>query len=405
MNEISTDLRLLLCSSNIVKSDEPAKSTHRSELQVLRLTSQFQESILDTLRHIHGPLFKFADKATYKEKGSRIKKGYWEQRGNLVIQGVSDFSNIPKSECESVNRFKMLSLSKLASFSFDKAHCLEALDHCKGDVDQSIELLYKLYFPEVNASWSHPPADISEIEALESRDGEKDALESIYDNTFEEKEPKRVWLLKFKIDYLLVYSESERKRQSLAAIEQRKRAAAPVVKKVAECRNFVANGKCKYGNNCKFLHTVKSTGAPVDSGLDVNWFYLEIRFPDGNFYPYAAPILALKTTVPDFPSAICLRITRRILNEAISLAQHGMPSVYSVADLLQNENAIIEFLRNDRSSFPDPKRSIFYVPDDSADNPGAIRRKLPSHYKKGMLLDHEYVTHSTEIVYFVRHNR
>lgn len=389
------------CSNNTAKAEEPAKPTHKSELQVLRLKPQFQENILETLRHIHGPLFKFADRSSYKEKGTRIKKGYWEQRGNLVIQSVSDFSNIEKSSCQTVNRFKMLSLSKLASFGFDNAHCMEALEHCKDNVDHSIELLYRLYFPEAAASWTDRPTDVSEADALESREGEKDALESIYDNdTFEEKEPKHVWLIKLKLDYLLMYSESERKKQALASIEQRKRAAAPVAKKVAECRNFVASGKCKYGDRCKFMHTVKSREVAADPNMDVNWFFVEIRFPQESFYPYTAPIVSFKTTVPDFPSGICLRITRRILVEAISLAKDGMPSVYSIADLLQNESDIMEFMKNDRSVFPDPKRSIFYVPDAEEEGQGSQRRKLPSHYKKGACVCN-FDNNQTDSIHFI----
>lgn len=341
---------------------------------------------MDTLRHIHGPLFKFDDKSKYKDMGSRMRKAYWEQRGNLVIQGVSDFSNIEKSECETLNRFKMLSLSKLASFGFEKAHCLEALDHCKGDVDNSIELLYKLYFPELSANWDSQTGEHGDDELAESRDGEKDALESIFDTTFEEQEPKRVWMLKIKLDHLLTHSESERKKQALAEVEQRKKAMAPAVKKVAECRNFVATGKCKYGNRCKFLHTTKPTGATVDPGMDANWFFLEVRFPKGNSYPYAAPIVAFKTTVPDFPNTICLRITRRILAEAITLALDGMPSVYAIADLLQNEREIADYLKKDRTTFLDPKKSIFYVPDEAPEERSATRRRLPSHYEKGRLL-------------------
>lgn len=343
---------------------------------------------METLRHIHGPLFKFNDKSKYKEMGSRMRKAYWEQRGNLVIQSVSDFSNIEKSECETVNRFKMLSLSKLASFGFEKAHCLEALDHCKGDVDNSIELLYKLYFPEVSTSWTtNQSTEFSDDDLLESRDGEKDALESIFDTTFEEKEPKRVWLLKLKLDHLLTHSESERKKQALAEVERRKKANAPVVKTPVECRNFAANGKCKYGNKCKFLHTTKANGAIIDASLDANWFFLEIRFTKGNLYPYTAPIVALKTTVPDFPNTICLRITRRILAEAITSAKDGMPSVYAIADLLQNEGDIAEYLKKDRTIFLDPKKSIFYVPDEAPVERSITRRRLPSHYEKGRITE------------------
>lgn len=349
---------------------------------MLHMKPNFLEGIMETMRHIYGPDFEFTAKGKYKEMGSRIKKGYWEQRGNLVIQGVSDYSNFEKSACETVNRCKMLSLLKLESFGFDKMHCVEALEHCKGNVDDAIQLLYKLYFPEVATTASSQSTDVTAEELLDSRQGEKDALESIFDKAFEEKESNQYWLLKFKIDYLLVHSESERKKQAQLEKERRKMASAPAKKNVAECRNFVANGKCKYGDRCKFLHTIKKTVMRLDAEADPNWFFLEIRFPKDSRYPYEAPIVAFKTTVPDFPSIICLRVTRRLLSEAITVAQDGMPSVYAIADLLQNQNEIMEFLKNDRSTFLNPKVSIFYVPEE-LEAVNSTRKKLPSHYAKG----------------------
>lgn len=339
---------------------------------------------METLRHIHGQTFQLGQKSSYREMGTRFKAGYWEERGNLVVQGVCDYSNIERSGCETIDRFKMLSISKLESYGFDKAHCIEALEHCKSDTDGALELLYRQYFPFLKADETAQSPEVSENDVMEMRAEEMAALQSIYDSdVIEEKETNRVWLLKFKIDHLLVYSDSEQKRKALHALEQQKRTKFGVgtKKKIEKCRNFVASGKCKYGNRCRYSHEIEErNNGPVD--LDINWFYLEFRFPKGNLYPYEAPIISLKTTCPDISKTLCLRITRRCLEEAQTLAVDGMPSVYTIGDLLQNEEEITTFLKNDRYVFPDPKLSIFYVPEEN-ENVSVEKKKLPSHYTKG----------------------
>lgn len=366
--------------------DTSPKTALKTELQVLRLNEASKVDLMETLRHIHGQTFQLGQKSSYKEMGTRFKKGYWEERGNLVVQSVCDYSNVKRTGCESIDRFKMLSISKLESYGFSKAHCIEAYDHCKGGTDEALELLHRQYFPFMDSDDSCKRApEVSENEVIDMRADEMTALQSIYDNdVFEEKEPNRVWLLKFKIDHLLVYSDSEQKKKALHALEKQKRTKYGVgtVKEVAKCRNFVATGKCKYGTRCRYSHDIESerNGGPID--LDINWFYLEIRFPNGNRYPHESPIISLKTTCPDISRALCLRITRRCLLEARALAVDGMPSVYTIGDLLQNEEEITTFLKNDRYAFPDPKRSIFYAPECN-ENLKVEKKKLPTHYTKG----------------------
>lgn len=318
--------------------------------------------------------------------GTRLTKGYWEERGNLVVQSVSDYSRIEKTGCEATDRSKIINLSKLESYGFDISHCIEALDYCNSDTDLALELLYRQYFPSIFDNPNRVRPEISENEAKEMRLDEMDALKSIYENSdvIEEKEPNKVWLLKFKVDHLLIYSESEQKKRAKNEQEQRKRQmyGTGTKKTIEKCRNFATNGKCKYGNRCRFSHEIEANGAPTDLNLDTNWFFLEFRFPKGNLYPYETPLIALKTICPDISKVLCLRITRRLLEEAQNLAIDGMPSVYTIADLLQNESDIVEFLKNDRYTFPDPKKSIFHVADE-IENIIEESKPRPSHYKRG----------------------
>lgn len=348
----------------------------------MRLSEASQNDVMQTLRHIHGQNFTLGKKSGYKEMGTRFKKGYWEERGNLVIKGVSNYSNIERSGCEKVDRMKMISISRLESYGFDISHCIEAHEHCKMHADEALELLYRQYFPLPKVEADKPA--LSEDEVKELRRDELDALNSIYEKgVLEEKEANSVWLLKLKIDHLLVFSDSEQKKKELKDLEKQKRQKYGVgaKKKIEKCRNFVASGKCKYGTRCRYTHDTEPERSVVDPNLDTNWFFLEFRFPSGNSYPHEAPIITLKTTCPDISKEICLRLTRYCLQQAQTLAVDGMPSVYTIADSLQNEEEITTFLKNDRYVFPDPKQSIFHVPDENENVVDA--KELPSHYKKG----------------------
>lgn len=102
------------------------------------------------------------------------------------------------------------------SYGFEKNHCNEALTVSNGDVGLALELLLSQYFklgvsftslslPGVpqNGNVSKPlSADDLEYIATQ-REEEKTALESIYENSFEERVPNRVWVVKLSLDYLI----------------------------------------------------------------------------------------------------------------------------------------------------------------------------------------------------------
>nr|XP_019548139.2 putative ATP-dependent RNA helicase DHX57 [Aedes albopictus] len=382
-------------STNAPIEPPPTKAPVKVELQVLRLKHDSQEMVMDTLRAIHGDSFQLGDISLYEDQGGRMKKAYWKDRGNLVIQGGCDFSDVKKTGNSSEDKFRMYALIKLGSYGFAKGHCEEALDHCKGDVDDALALLFEKYFP--------PPVDLvkgecdfGEEELEQMRADEKEALESIYDRLFVEKERKRVWQLKFKIDHLMAHSPSEvrkmeQQRKKEAEEEERKRQLAGKKKKPKKepCWNF-AKGKCRYGNKCYFSHGSDSEGEESSSKEkkdkpeeDPNWFFLEIRFPKQSKYPYEAPLVFLKTTCADIPQQLMLRICRRLVQESLAITQDGMPCVYSIAELLQNDEEIDRFIELDRYQFPDPRRSLFYQPEVDEMNNLKIE-DLPSHNQMGI---------------------
>lgn len=360
---------------------EVRKAPVKSELQILRLPDDCKTDIMKTLRHIRGQDFQLGQKANYKEMGTILTKGYWKDRGNLVVHSATDFSNMRTTGNAVIDRQNMQALTRLESYGFEIPHLLEAFEYCENNVDLAIELLFRQYFPSILYNSKKSDQEYSESELHEVRADEMSALQSIYEKgVVEEKEKNTEWVIKLRLDYLLVFSEAEQKKRSAT---QKPKPSLTKPKNAAKCKNMVAKGKCKYGDNCRYSHEIrpKADAQKADANSDLNWFYLEFRFPNGNLYPYETPLIAVKTTT-DIPKSMCLRITRRCLEEAQQLAKDGMPSVYSIADLLQNESEILEFLKNDRYEFPHPKNSIFAESEENA-NVNGERKSLPTHYKRG----------------------
>lgn len=355
---------------------------------------------MDTLRAIHGPDFKLDDIAKYKDRGrggKGIKHAYWEDRGTLQVQSVQGVSATSSSTADD-DRLRRYALLKLENYGFHPAHCLEAYEHCSHDTEAALLLLYKRYMRV-------PANEILELEAhdeaslLDMRADEKEALQSIYDKAFEEREYNSVWNLKFKIEHLLAHSPSEvrKAREAVLAAAAAVRQAALDKKKKApqRCRNFDRDGTCKFGPKCRFAHVPaqpEATGTPerkradnLDENENEQWFHVEVRFPPGSRYPYEAPYIYLKTTCHDIPHELRLRFARRLYQEARQICRDGIPCIYSVCEMLQTDEGLAGSL--DTARFPSPKHSLFYEePTNGADqdaNEGAAAKPRPSHYERG----------------------
>jgi len=215
---------------------------------------------MDTLRQIHGPDFQLDDISKYKDRGRGghgVKHSYWQDRGTLVVQSVQGVSSSRSGNDSDGDRLRRYALAKLENYGFQAVHCLEAYEHCSGDTEAALLLLYRRYMriPEKEQLTLEPPG---EQELLDMRAEEKEALESIYDRAYEEREANRVWNLKFRIDHLLAHSPSEvRKAREavLAAAAAAAQAALDKKKKAPQrCRNFDRDGTCKFGPKCRFAH-------------------------------------------------------------------------------------------------------------------------------------------------------
>ncbi|ALC48383.1 CG1582 [Drosophila busckii] len=377
-------------------------TSRKTELHVLRLNDKSQQMTMDTLRSIHGPDFKLDDISKYKDRGRNgqgIKHAYWEDRGTLMVQSVQGIKPATGSSThDDDDRLRRYALLKLENYGFPAVHCLEAYDHCSRDTEAALLLLYQRYM-RVRTDETPALEPPSEAELLDMRADEKEALQSIYDKAYEERERNSVWNLKFKIEHLLKHSPSEVRKahEAVLAAQAATRQAALDKKKKApqRCRNFDRDGTCKFGNKCRFAHLppllAEEPSTPErkrTDNLDENdnelWFHVEVRFPPGSRYPYEAPYIYLKTTCHDIPHELRLRYARHLYHEAREICRDGIPCVYSICELLQTEELAGHL---STTAFPTPKRSLFYDEPasgtDDMTNGAASELVRPSHYERG----------------------
>lgn len=291
------------------------------------------------------------------------------ERGNLVIKAIVDFSKNKSEPEDEKDRYNMFAVMRLESYYFHENHCMEALQYCNGEIEESLELLYYKYF-NIECKSEDFRQQFSENDLLEQRSDEKSVLESMFDKAFSEKIKNSVWIVTLKLDYLIDLLLPKKKSIKTTELKNNK-------KKKDMCRGFL-KGHCKYGPNCRFSHEVEPKPQQDESHLNNYMFELEVRFPKSNVYPYEPPVIFLKTNAP-LKNQICLHICKRLYKEAVNMAQDGFPCIYSVLHLLQNEEEITLYIKENKVNFLMPNEKLF--PAESIISDDTLK---PSHYKKGV---------------------
>lgn len=318
----------------------------------MRISEDSERELYDTLKHIYGSSFKLSDASEFKNKKSNLDGQYWMERGNLVIKGVVDYSSktpVPKAEAQLTKHF---ATSKLLSYSFHSNHCQEALAYTDGDVGKALEILFEKYYktkeiiPQLNNGLENFNID----DAMDQRSDEKEALESIYFNMFSEKIKNRLWVVKLKLNYLLNKSSVTK----------------PIVQKNSQnnrkiCTLFL-NGNCRFGGKCRFAHIRPDNPIKKEKNDSLDndaYFNLEIRFPEDNKYPYEPPYIYFYHNDMLFPSTQHLMIAKMLFEEALSLCSTGEPCLFTVISLLENEDAVKEYLASHEPQFIEKHESLF----------------------------------------------
>lgn len=227
----------------------------------------------------------------------------------------------------------------------------------------------------------------TKAELMEMRNDERAVLESIYDTSFKVKD-NDVWCVKLSLDYLM--KMYEKKNVDVPKTKTNVNYNNNFKTKPKEVCKLFLKGPCRFGAKCKFLHEIKNESSKPMSNtnsLENNKidYELEIRFPDETAYPYQPPLLFFKSENPTniIPELTCLRITGRLVDESKILAQDGIPSIYSLVELLNNEEDILNFIQFDTRTFPETTDALF--PQLIENN--ELNEKKPLHYKKGAVKD------------------
>lgn len=238
------------------------------------------------------------------------------------------------------------------------------MNYCSGNIEDCLYLLYCKYF-NLPYPFHHHNVNCTDEELDEQRSDEKSSLESIYENCFKEKVKNTVWILNLKLSYLVELFCKNGKSG--------KNAHQTKVKKKEKCKLWI-RGHCKYGDKCRFSHEEEEV---KNDGLEDQIFELEVRFPPNSKYPYEPPLIFFRNN-EILPPQIHLKICKRLFDEAESYAKDGIPSIYTITELLQNSQEITEYLKKD-INFLNPKVKLF-------EETKAVKlfKQKSSHYKKGV---------------------
>ncbi|KAF5277617.1 hypothetical protein FQA39_LY06110 [Lamprigera yunnana] len=346
------------------RKKEVVKSHVKEEIKVLHLSDNSQQLIMETLKYIHGPEYSLDDISKYKNEDFKFINKVL-QHNNLVVKG--GFYHTNSDTDTEAEKLRMFALLRLESYGFHKNHCIEALEYTNEDIESALCILYMKYLGLKKTDTEN----LLDNDFNEQRQDEKSVLESIYESSFEEKIPNSVWTFKMKLDYLVNLFHPQNNSNKIRTHTSNAK------KKKDKCRGFLA-GHCKFGTKCKFSHETVTEPETKDLLLNNYSFELEVKFCSNSKYPFEPPLLFLKTNF-SLPDLMSMHICKRLAQEAFTLAEDGIPSIYSIVELLKNEEVIVDYIKNTKISILLPVEKLFATIEEVKDRPATDK-----YHKKGV---------------------
>ncbi|XP_078458360.1 putative ATP-dependent RNA helicase DHX57 isoform X1 [Lampetra planeri] len=332
------------------------------------MTSANQEHVKELLRVLQGQEPETED-SDYEEDESRGDEEYWEADQELLVEDVVNHCESPRPEPISQAQVSPFAVHNLTRYGFDRSRCEATLRRCDGDIGASLELLLTQCFQErFPGSFNYANADISLDDCLEQRKEEAFALESIFGSNFIERIPNRVWLVSLELSFLTDKLKNKAPHQMQRADERLKEDAGPV------CRFYLRGGGCRFGTRCRQRHVAPTADGTSGGKSSIaeppqSMYQLEIRFPANNRYPCVAPLVAFVSSNVLLPASFCLYASELLYAEAGALAAERLPAVFTLAMLLQeNEARVTELLKRAEHSFslPAPQLAPIKMPQPAS---------------------------------------
>lgn len=248
-------------------------------------------------------------------------------------------------------------------YGFDREHSRRALEAVEsggqGEVGATLELLLSQMFTERFGSTAldlQVPDPPSYEECVALRQEEAVALTAIYGECFCERISGRVWTIRLD---LLWMTEGRSNTSELT-----KKGPVRGSSSTQVCKFYLKGSGCKFGKHCHFKHQRPTESShhrdpcgpsqPGFSSTDCPVYQLEVRFPQGNCYPFQPPLAAFSTTNEAISGAGRLNVTEYLFGQSLSAAQEGQPVVYTLISCLEEEGPIRELLSASHHKYSAP---------------------------------------------------
>ena len=232
---------------------DPQKPAERRkvEMQILHMSDQSQQMVIQMLKEIHGSQYKMKDASNYTDAGHRIDRRFWIQ-DRLRVTNVIDYSR--ETEVKEEETYDQFALKKLESYGFHSSRCIEALNNSNGDVGQAFEKLMVDLFQ----------LDLEQSEASDEdqKEDEKLAIQSIYgDEALTEKIPGKLWELELDLPSLI---ELMSEKPSASKASNSSKVTHEMLQNDKNVCQFFLRGHCKFGRKCYKKHVQADQKVIVD---------------------------------------------------------------------------------------------------------------------------------------------
>ncbi|EDO29572.1 predicted protein, partial [Nematostella vectensis] len=331
----------------------------QAPVQNLHMTEQNQDMIHDMLKDLQiEPVSDALDDIDFDEL--ERDEEYWGSIGDqrLQIQDVLTFAGFDGAKTdENFTDGNPYALRKLLQSGFEKQRCIDALKKYDDDVGAALEALLVGACKLENIGKVNPEFTPELYEEAKFQRGEElVAIQSIYEDTFTEAIPDRLWIIKLSMPFIEELYTPKPKKNPRTEKEKK-----PTPNKNI-CR-FYLKGNCRYGYLCKKSHAVEEVEEEKDdrhlqTDIKAMIFNLEVRFPEGSIYPFEPPIITLYTTHEFVPPHVSLNITLRLSNEAMELTKSGLPVLFSLISLLEDKDELMKYIERPPSEYSRSEESV-----------------------------------------------
>ncbi|XP_060781858.1 putative ATP-dependent RNA helicase DHX57 isoform X2 [Neoarius graeffei] len=340
--------------------------TSENRLQVKELLKELQSQEYNTPNSGSDYEGEEEEEEEFDELDHREEGQFWITQDDGVgcaEDDVCEEDNEEETPAKPEPVASLFALGTLCRYGFDRERSRRALEAVEsggqGEVGATLELLFSQMFTERFGSTAldlQVPDPPSYEECIALRQEEADVLTAIYGERFCERINGRVWTIRLDLLWMTEgrNSTSESTKKGLVS-----RSSSTQV-----CKFYLKGSGCKFGKQCRFIHQRPTDSShhrdpygpsqPGFSSTDCPVYQLEVRFPQGNCYPFQPPLAAFSTTNEAISGAGRLNVTEYLFGQSLSAAREGEPVVYTLVSCLEEEGPIRELLSASHHKYSAP---------------------------------------------------